>query len=430
MTTMFIATLALPQVAQAKTYRLKIGNVAVTDDNKNDLTVISGVSGKTVKYDSKMNSLLLRDATINITADVYGIESKIDNMKIIVLGNCKVTTAGFGAIKSEDSKLTITGGGTLKVSAANYGLYPCNKTSMVIDGCTIESDGAVGSNNIGIKMTVRNATLTAKPKSSSYYQKTLYSLEALELDGCAITRPAGAQFNASLHGVAQNGNLVGGIVKIEPTYNGGDILLHESFENGLPNGWTLIDDDKDGRNWYSTTTNSLSWLVPHSGTGAMVSFSWISQNITANNHVVTPLLPKGAKTVTYYVAMNHAALERHYLCFSNDKPTNFYKSEKIEFSEAEPIGLKTQSIWYKVTRNLPKGTRYVSFNHDDEGQNYLLLDDVTICGDSSGGVESVNTDKATCRKGIYNLMGVRLDTDFDNLPAGLYIVDGKKVIKK
>ena len=53
-------------------------------------------------------------------------------------------------------------------------------------------------------------------------------------------------------------------------------------------------------------------------------------------------------------------------------------------------------------------------------------------GDSTSGIKRVKTDKAinAASKGIYTINGVRLQaTSLDELPSGLYIVDGKKVVK-
>ena len=46
-------------------------------------------------------------------------------------------------------------------------------------------------------------------------------------------------------------------------------------------------------------------------------------------------------------------------------------------------------------------------------------------------IEEVEADKAIdTSKGIYNLSGIRLKaTSLDELPSGLYIVNGKKVVK-
>lgn len=53
-------------------------------------------------------------------------------------------------------------------------------------------------------------------------------------------------------------------------------------------------------------------------------------------------------------------------------------------------------------------------------------------GGSTSGIKRVKTDKAinAASKGIYTINGVRLQaTSLDELPSGLYIVDGKKVVK-
>ena len=53
-------------------------------------------------------------------------------------------------------------------------------------------------------------------------------------------------------------------------------------------------------------------------------------------------------------------------------------------------------------------------------------------GDGSTGINKVKADKTiNASKGIYNINGVRLNTtSADELPAGLYIIDGKKVVVK
>ena len=53
-------------------------------------------------------------------------------------------------------------------------------------------------------------------------------------------------------------------------------------------------------------------------------------------------------------------------------------------------------------------------------------------GDGSTGINKVKADKTiNASKGIYTINGVRLNTtSADELPAGLYIIDGKKVVVK
>ena len=49
---------------------------------------------------------------------------------------------------------------------------------------------------------------------------------------------------------------------------------------------------------------------------------------------------------------------------------------------------------------------------------------------TSTGIASPTIDVPARHRGIYTLQGVKLQGDFDSLPAGIYIVDGRKVVKK
>lgn len=75
------------------------------------------------------------------------------------------------------------------------------------------------------------------------------------------------------------------------------ILLSESFETELAEGWTTIDKDGDGYNWYHSTT----------GGGCMSSQSWADGGaITPENYLVSPMIsiPQNAATcqLTFEVA--------------------------------------------------------------------------------------------------------------------------------
>ena len=53
-------------------------------------------------------------------------------------------------------------------------------------------------------------------------------------------------------------------------------------------------------------------------------------------------------------------------------------------------------------------------------------------GGQTSGINKIEADKKTIdtSKGIYNLNGVRMNaTSLNELPAGIYVVDGKKVVK-
>ena len=184
-------------------YDLKIAGVQVTSTNCSDLSVISGVSG-TVKYDPSTNVLTLENATIQIDT-TSALFSKIDGLTIKVIGTNTLTTGNRTTLLLTKS-LTITGGGVLNVnSGGNCAIYVYG-TNLTIDGCTVNAKGGygiVGRNDSSDKLIIKNSTVTAEGTGGS-----IADLAGLTLDGCAITQPAGAAFDASLHAVALNGEKV------------------------------------------------------------------------------------------------------------------------------------------------------------------------------------------------------------------------------
>ncbi|MGM9804650.1 MAG: BspA family leucine-rich repeat surface protein [Muribaculaceae bacterium] len=50
--------------------------------------------------------------------------------------------------------------------------------------------------------------------------------------------------------------------------------------------------------------------------------------------------------------------------------------------------------------------------------------------EGSSSISQINTDNGNRVTGIYNLLGIKMQDDFESLPAGIYIVNGKKVIKR
>ena len=199
-------------ISPVTTYDLKIADVDVTSANCSDLSVISGVSG-TVKYDPTNKVLTLDGATIQINTS-HAIESKIVDLTVKVIGTNNLTTGG-NATMVFYNPATITGGGTLNAKSNNDCAIYANETNLTIDGCTVNAKGdygIAGNNGSSETLTIKNSTVTAEGTSGS-----IADFASLTLDGCAITQPAGAAFDASLHAVALGGAKVTSKVVISPT---------------------------------------------------------------------------------------------------------------------------------------------------------------------------------------------------------------------
>ena len=194
-------------------YGFNIAGVDVTALNCKDLSVIDGVDGK-MSYDPETKTLTMEDVTIN-PADKVGIESIMD-MQIKLVGNNAITTI-LPCIMIYNTS-TISGSGTLSLkSSDNCGMYM--RSSLTVEGVKLYAEGKYGivgdDGKSGEILTLRNAYVEATGSIGS-----ICDLQDLVLDGCSITQPNGAAFDANVHGVALNGEKVTEKVVIEPSASG------------------------------------------------------------------------------------------------------------------------------------------------------------------------------------------------------------------
>ena len=203
-------------VIEPNGYGLKIAGVDVTKKNYKDLSVIDGVDGK-ISYNPETKTLTMEDVTINIVGENAGIWNKeVKGLKINLVGNNTITSSK--ACISINKTSTISGSGTLRLkSSDNCGLYL--PSSLAVEGISLYTEGSWGiagyaSQKSGNVLTICNAYVEATGSLGS-----VCDLQNLVLDGCSITQPTGAAFDANVHAVALNGEAVTDKVVIESDNN-------------------------------------------------------------------------------------------------------------------------------------------------------------------------------------------------------------------
>lgn len=203
-------------VIEPNGYGLKIAGVDVTKKNYKDLSVIDGVDGK-ISYNPETKTLTMEDVTINIVGENAGIWNKeVKGLKINLVGNNTITSSK--ACISINKTSTISGSGTLRLkSSDNCGLYL--PSSLAVEGISLYTEGSWGiagyaSQKSGNVLTIRNSHVEAKGPEGS-----ICDIAGLKLDGCSITQPTGAAFDANVHAVALNGEAVTDKVVIESDNN-------------------------------------------------------------------------------------------------------------------------------------------------------------------------------------------------------------------
>ena len=203
------------KVVIVPSYGIKIAGVDVTALNCKDLSVIDGVDGK-MSYDPETKILTMEDVTLN-PAVTIGIENKyVMDMKIKLVGNNTITAKSSSCIAINKTS-TISGSGTLRLkSSENCGIFL--PSSLTVAGVKLYAEGKYGvagnDGKSGEILTLRNAYVEATGSSGS-----ICDLQNLVLDGCSITQPTGAAFDANVHAVALNGKVVTDKVVIESDNN-------------------------------------------------------------------------------------------------------------------------------------------------------------------------------------------------------------------
>ena len=176
-----------PQRAAAENYGIYIGGVQVTSANVNAINSknFPAIKNGTVTYDPNTRKLTLNNATM--VSDGDGIDCRSsDTLTIELIGKNTVKAKGnhpYGIFKHQ-GKLHIMGSGKLTVASPNYASIYTLDASLLIDGCTINAIGGIGTRT---DLTIKKATINAKATESRY----ALLARKLIFDGCGVITPSG-----------------------------------------------------------------------------------------------------------------------------------------------------------------------------------------------------------------------------------------------
>ena len=445
------------KVVIVPSYGIKIAGVDVTSLNSKDLSVIDGVDGK-MSYNPETKTLTMEDVTINITGENVGIWNKeVKGLKINLVGNNTITANQAGITIGQPS--TISGSGTLRLkSSDNCGIYL--PSSLSVEGIKLYAEGKWGIagqvfQKSGNVLTICNAYVEVTGSKGS-----VGDLENLILDGCSITQPNGAEFDAQYHSVLLNGELVTDKVVIEPDSYGFNIAgvdvtaLNCKDLSGI--------DGVDGKISYDAETNTL--------TMEDVTINTTDFNGIVNNDVMDMKINLvGNNTIT----TNRACITINETSTISGSGTLRLKSSRdcglyMKYSSltVEDVKLYAEGIYGvaggdgKSGEILTLRNAYVEATGSDGSicdlQNLILdgcsitqptgaafdanvhavalngkaVTDKVVIESVANGISDITTDVPAHAKGIYSVTGVKQTQQWNELPAGIYIVDGVKRVKK
>lgn len=183
------------------------------------------------------------------------------------------------------------------------------------------------------------------------------------------------------------------------------------FEEGLPEGWTILDSNGDGYTWTLTSDVPTTWTYYasytldwyRSGTNAICSGSYINGvgALSPDDYLVSPQTTISAgSTFSFWAAASDASYpEEHFGVFvssnGTDNWTMLNEWTLTAKGGAVPGGRETRdgngakiATWYNYSVDLSAyaGQQvYIAIRHFDCSDQYILIIDDIECPDFSGG---------------------------------------------
>ena len=451
-------------------YVVKICGVQITDENKDDLTVIPGVSG-TVSFKPGTKTLLLKDAVIE-TEGTGILNESADGLNIEVQGDCKINAGGDcislelpGNIKGTSS----TNMGSLTLNSAKASALLVNTSPDAFGWSATISDlnltatgkygiaGKNGNTNIG-GLQISHSYVRAKGTSGS-----IINFESVDLTRCELLKPDGAAFDGGT--LKKNGSVVTDEAFIS-TYDLYDLYVcgTEVTSKNKDNLASVSSAIEKGEIRYIPETKTLrlngvvmdrtNYCIKNSGVDSLtievqgdcelkssdddcivlnkpttITASDCTKDSLklscADDYRCSALWANAPLTLTN---LNLTAIGENYAISSG--PYAYYPLV-IENSTIRAKGVNGAIYSFKtVTLKdceiiTPEGAVFFNGTLWFHG----TVTDALITPKSVVGIDEA-TSNTHSHEGIYTLDGVRLNTTFDKLPRGIYIVDGKKIFKK
>ena len=458
--TLVLIVMSSAFVMAQENYGFKVAGVDVTSDNYLDLTEINGVSGK-VYFDPNTRTLTLDNATIE--ADTYNaiLNKTCKYLVIELLGTNTINvTSAAGLYMCEST--TIVGGSGSKLTVKNDRCAVLFESSpLEIVNCWLEVEGEWGisadSDVAEEVLTIRNSHVEATGPTGS-----ICDIAGLELDGCHIDIPSKAAYNADTKSVALNGVTVTDKVVIEPDSYGIYIadkpvttLNYKDLTSiyGVSGSASYDPDTKT-----LTLDNATIERNSTDGTGIVnKTVSDFTVKLIGKNTVTADLASmvlNQTSTITgdgslYLTSKRFCGLDMESASVTIDNTSLFVKggygiagfigaeSEVLtvrnSYVEAEGSGSGSITLISDLILDNCAITQPAGAKFDADQKAVVLNGEVfkskVVIEPVNNSIGTITADVPARKQGIYNLNGVKLTQQWDDLPAGIYIVDGVKRVK-
>ena len=433
----------------------------MTNDNYLDLTEINGVSGK-VYFDPNTRTLTLDNATIEVDGNNAILNETCDYLTIELIGTNTINVTNSAGIKLlEETAIWSNSGAKLSVKSDACALL-FGGCPLEINNCWLEAEGVWGisanSNVAEEVLTIRNSHVEAKGSTGS-----ICDIAGLKLEGCHIDIPSKAAYDADTRSVAVNGVTVTDKVVIEPDSYG--IYIADKPVTTLNCKDLTSIYGVSGNASYDPDTKTLTLdnatIERNSTDGTGIVNKTVSDftvKLIGNNTVTADLASmvlNQTSTITgdgslHLTSKRFCGLDMESASVTIDNTSLFVKggygiagfigaetevlTVRNSYVEAEGSGSGSISLISKLILDNCAITQPVGAEFDANQKavvlNGELLKSKVVIEPVTNGISDITVDASAHAKGIYSVTGVKQTQQWNELPAGIYIVDGVKRVKR
>lgn len=205
------------------------------------------------------------------------------------------------------------------------------------------------------------------------------------------------------------------VITKDPNEGAHEVPYLEPFDTQSAFGeYTVINANNDDRSW------------TYSSTGKNVSYQWNSAN-AADDWLISPaiILEAGKEYVFGINAKASGFTERFEVKIGTAPTVESMTETIIPAVELEGYDVANHTANFNVPEN---GNYYIGIHAISDADKFVLtIDDISVDFGNPSAIEEINVEK-NVDNNYYDLMGRKMNSN--NLPAGIYIHAGKKILVK
>lgn len=203
-----------------------------------------------------------------------------------------------------------------------------------------------------------------------------------------------------------------------------EAVFFEDFENGIPQTWTIIDNDGDGYNWFIWNANTLDGNGNPTvlGKGCATSASYQSGALTPDNWLITPQIDLQGTLKVWLRGQDPSYAGEHFAIYLSTTGTDVKDFKTVLVPETEATDIYTEYIADLSAYDGQKG--YIAIRHFNCTDMFRLnVDNFGVYGVDASDWTTINTEEETVK-----ITDLTPDTNYEYQIQGVCSEESSKFV--